>query len=577
MACCSEYQTECLRVVTIGYIKDFIGTDIQDSTNGSSKSISRTDDTYCPTYSELTGGTIIQTWSQDSTTPRYDRDGIVVNETCTGTGERYADNQLVNQKDFSMKYTRFNDLSISSSKTSNLDPCGESTTITTTYNYTRYTKSMNASCAVPTPASSSSNGACADLSWHTEIGSVSNCNSYTIGKNSSSDGEAPARCDYVSATTTFRSASKASNKIEICQKALTGDYTYATGRTRKQETGIDETHTTPTNIYGCNVNQTVSMTATGYYNLWREYAWVDSCGTVYPSKTTEKLSDADKNKSENAGSDSHTFRFNVDCCEGGYSEQKTLRVTYGSYSTAVTYNAICESCADDPSQCGEPPCCKIIGAASVGCSGQYQYKVVDCGEPETCGYIVVDGSREYDETNWADSSRITTEGRFTAEVYDNIPDGIINNYEDLKNDAKVEQAMAAGTMWMMPFSTGRTGTITGNGVSITVSLAVEDDDFWVHSPCVAAKLQWKAGLLPEPECLSHGCSWDCWEAADPCDDICRDQYYITGDTNMGTASYNVSSSGTSGNRLIIIYWYPEGGEETYKMCPSKRNMCYLPR
>jgi hypothetical protein len=56
---CSDFQTECLRVVTIGYLKSFIGNDVQDSSNSSPIYISSAyADTYCPTYSELTGGSI---------------------------------------------------------------------------------------------------------------------------------------------------------------------------------------------------------------------------------------------------------------------------------------------------------------------------------------------------------------------------------------------------------------------------------------------------------------------------------------------------------------------------------------
>lgn len=570
MACCSEYQTECLRVVTIGYIKSFIGSEIQNSNNGNPMTISRTDDTYCPTYSELTGGTIIQTWSQDSSTPRYDRDGIVVNETCTGTGQRYADNQLVNQKDFSMKYTRFNNLSISSSKTSGLSPCGESTTITTTYNYTRYTKSMNDSCAVPTPASSSSNGACADLSWHAEIGSVSNCNSYTIGKNGYK--EAPARCDHVSATTTFRSASKASNKIEICQNALTGGYDYYTGNSRKEMTGLTATYTTPTTIYGCNINQSVSMVGTGYYRIWREYAWIDNCNTVYDDKIERVYLDG---QTEGAGSDSYTFNFNVDCCEGGYNESKTLRVSYGSYSSAVTYNAICSSCADDPSQCGEPPCCKIIGYNAGYCSGYLDFEVKDCGYPDPddpkCKCAIVDGNHEKYQPATGfytdDSSHVNDEARFAVEIYKNATDAEmnINHSTDLPSRDPDE----------VLFSSGRTGTVG----PVTITFSDCGTSSWDHSQCVAAKLQYKAGVTnTQPACSGHSCDWGCYGSSQDCDYECyHGNEYVQGDPYLCTGRYTIGSNvGTGhGNRVIAVWWYPyDGGQgqANYRMCQSRVNL-----
>ena len=111
---------------------------MQNSSNGSTISITRTDDTYCPTYSELTGGTIIQTWKQ-GTTPNGDRDGITVNSTSLATSAAYAANQLVDQRDLGLKYTRYSGLTISLGKTS-FSECSDSTTVSYNHKYTRYTK-----------------------------------------------------------------------------------------------------------------------------------------------------------------------------------------------------------------------------------------------------------------------------------------------------------------------------------------------------------------------------------------------------------------------------------------------------
>lgn len=593
-------QNECYRVVTIGYLKNFIkdGNEslIKDS-NGNSVNILREDDTYCPTYSELTGGTIVQTWKQGSTSPRSDRDGIAVSSSAT-LGGSYADNQLVNQKDVTLKYTRFGTLSISANKTSGLSQCGESVALTTTYNYTRYTKAMS-NCPASTPitydtSSSSVNGPCSDLTWHTSFNglsnsgsSVSNCNTYTIGKNGAK--QAAARCDYVSATTTFRTSSKASSKLKMCQNALTGSYSEeVSGSSRKVYTELACTPSPSSRkVYGVfdstnctsTVNSGVTIAGMAYYDEYKTFAWKENvCGTVYWDDTEERK--VTSRGSESAGSTSHTFNFTNECCEGGKTVTKKLTLSYQGMSCNRTFTAITEDCSSEDC-CGEPPCCKIIGASSIGCSGQVQYKVVDCGEPETCSYIVVDGAKNYNKTSWNDSCRITSEGRFTAEVYDNIPSGIINSEDDLRNESKLEQAMNSGTMWMLPYSTGRTGSISSSGLTLSVDIDFKGDaDWWSHSPCVAAQLQWRAGLMTEPECVGHHCQWDCWIPGTsnyPCDSICQTQPYITGDTNLGYANYNVTSTGASGNRLIVIYWYPEGGEETYKMCPSRRNICYLPQ
>ena len=64
-------KTECYRVVTIQFLKTFCSGIVAPS---ETKGL-----TYCPTFKELTGGTIIQTWSA-GTTPNLDRNGIVVNK-----------------------------------------------------------------------------------------------------------------------------------------------------------------------------------------------------------------------------------------------------------------------------------------------------------------------------------------------------------------------------------------------------------------------------------------------------------------------------------------------------------------
>ena len=52
-----DKQTECLRIITIGYLKNFIGDLIKDS-NGNVVHINEdakpdfSNDSYCPTYSE---------------------------------------------------------------------------------------------------------------------------------------------------------------------------------------------------------------------------------------------------------------------------------------------------------------------------------------------------------------------------------------------------------------------------------------------------------------------------------------------------------------------------------------------
>lgn len=356
---CSDYQTECLKVVTIGYLKSFIGTLVQNSTNGSPISIQRTDDTYCPTYSELTGGTIIQTWSQGST-PKSDRDGITVSSTWAGGSSGYSANQLVDQRDLGLKYTRFRTLSISRSGSGEISECGGNATLTYTYNHTRYTKGMNNSCVTST-SSSSVNSPCNELSYHTTYGSVSNCTSYSIGKNGSFS--SATRTDSVYATTTFRGSTKTSNSVDIKQKALTGDYSKEKSRW-EVTTNVIATATSVTS-FDCPGGE-FSARGTRIYNVVGRFAWVDSCNVEY-SQTQDR--NIVTNQRQDLGSKTGTFS-SRNCCDGGYNETKTLTFSSGSYSASVNFSQNCTDCSSTPQCTGT---CEGVEYSI------YPDKQIDCG------------------------------------------------------------------------------------------------------------------------------------------------------------------------------------------------------
>lgn len=370
MACCQEYQTECLKVVNIGYLKSFISDFVQNSTNGSVIHITRTDDTYCPTYSELTGGTIIQTWIQGAT-PRSDRDGIVVSSRCTGTNANYASNQLVNQKDLSLKYTRFNTLSISRTDSGDISECGGSAELSYTYNYTRSTKSMNNSCSVST-SSENINGSCDELTYHATYGSVSECIDYSIGKNGTVSSS--TRTDSVYASTTFRGSTKNSASISIRQKALTGSYSTFVSHV-EVTTAVTATKTSSTS-FGCD-GGLYSADGTRYYNSTDTYSWDDSCGVNYPSVTSAKTS---SNLSSSLGSKSGVFS-SWDCCEGAHSDSATLTFTYDGKSGSASFSQSCEDCSSTTA-CTQPSCCEIKSSVPLlVCSGTVTFSSDTCGTP----------------------------------------------------------------------------------------------------------------------------------------------------------------------------------------------------
>ena len=360
---CSDYQTECLRVVTIGYLKGFIGSDVQNSTNGSPMSISDSYlNTYCPTYSELTGGTIIQTWSQGST-PRSDRDGITVNQTWAGGSSGYAANQLVDQRDLGLKYTRFNNLSISRTDNGgNISECGGSATLTYTYNHSRYTKGMNNSCVTST-SSSNVNSPCGEITYHATYGSVSNCTSYSIGKNGSFS--AASRTDNVYASTTFRGATKTSNSINIYQKPLTGSYSKEKSRW-ETTTGVTATATSQTS-FDCN-GGTYSARGTRHYNVVGRYAWVDSCNVEYSQTQDRNIS---TNQSQDLGVSSGTFK-SYDCCVTSHTETQRITFSRDGYSSPTfTFTQTCSDCSS--SDACKPKCDGVVYTLhpdkQVNCNG----------------------------------------------------------------------------------------------------------------------------------------------------------------------------------------------------------------
>jgi hypothetical protein len=387
MACCSEFQTECLKVVTIKYLNDFIGNNIKDA-NGNVKTAAG-DDTYCPTYSELTGGRLIPNWSQGSS-PFLDVDGIVV----TGS---YTSNQLVNQKDLQVKYTTLKTLTISRSGSGDLSACGADTTLGYTYNYDRHVKSMNSSSCSSSESTETVSGKCSELTYHTTYGTVTNCTSYHINKNgefSGSNNQIPSsparRCDTVYADVTFRGVYKKSNELSICQKKLTGQW--SSSRDSRDFTNFTvQGHPSNTTIYSCSM-QYVYLTGTATYTDW--YHWIDECGTNYynikSGVTTTEGCDSKycnvsgpssincsgtANFSFTSGSSSVVcadgyIGYNWDCCNGRKTATKTLTKSFGGKSGSVTWTWICNSC-DSCENCPQNHTCSDcanVNSSKWGCS-----------------------------------------------------------------------------------------------------------------------------------------------------------------------------------------------------------------
>ena len=145
-------QNECYRLITLGYLSGFTNQ-AGVTVNVSSLAAEKRVNTYCPTYGELTGGTLVPNWKQ-GTTPNGDTDGIVVSQKWYGDNTNYTSNQCVDQKDLSVKWTRLEAFTIAANPTSISGCSGETSIISYNHKYTRYTKEMNASCASATSSAS---------------------------------------------------------------------------------------------------------------------------------------------------------------------------------------------------------------------------------------------------------------------------------------------------------------------------------------------------------------------------------------------------------------------------------------
>jgi len=367
--------------VNIGYLKTFVGNLVQNSTNGSPITIVG-DDRYCPTYRELTNGSIIQNWQQGST-PHTDRDGIVVSTTCSNNGLAYAQNQNVDQRDLSLRYTRFNNLSITSSY-SGLSECGDSKPLTVNYKYTRTNKFMNSSCSV-TSTSTTEDSNCSELTWHATYGTA-NCTTYTIGKNGTIS--AASRSDNVYSDVTFRGTNHRSNTLTMQQNALSGDYTqhdsyyYVT-------TGSSVVPLTDTAFTTCeSVQYGAKMMLDKEH--WEIRYWKDSCDTEYPS--IKKAFDLGSGETVEYSSVTKTWT-EVPCPTESQNDRDTIEFTYEESGNVFSGSASFER------KCSQT-CCSEFSYRVASGMPEIISGISNCGSADTIPIVMEYQCINPKETSW---------------------------------------------------------------------------------------------------------------------------------------------------------------------------------
>ena len=335
MACCTG-QTKCNDTVTIGYLKSFIGSNIL-TTAGTVVNVStaRTDwrkDAYCPTYAELTGGTLIPNFVDGGTNKWASNvDGITINH-----GSSYSGNQVVKVEDLILTYTRYKSIAVSASSTS-LSECGGSTTLGRTFKLTKTIKAMN-DCNGGVPSTSSSEGSdtastttySSTQGWLTINGSTATAPKNGTVSSSTLTTEVKASVNYKGATYT-------STGVTVSQAALTGAYE-TTGTSTA--TGIDVTYTPTTRTFGCE-GGTYTVEAVGKY--YTRYKWKDSCGVVYNDVYN------DVQGSSNLQTKTGTFAA-VQCPIESSTSSSTASYSWSGITSNVTFtqncSQSCEECED---------------------------------------------------------------------------------------------------------------------------------------------------------------------------------------------------------------------------------------
>lgn len=336
MACCTG-QTKCNNIVTIGYLKNFIG-DLIQNTAGTVVHVnsSFTDNTYCPTYSQLTNGSILPKYVDGGTNKGASNiDGITVNGTYSNV------NELVKAEDLTLTFTRFKSITVSVSPTS-ISECGKNDiNLGYAFKLTKTTKAMDncttgAYTSASTEVSDTTNTTpgkdkitySADDIWVTISG-----NTASVPKNGrvSSD----TRSTTVKASVTYKGNTHDSTPVTISQNALTGGYTSLEG---KHATSITFTTITPSDKkLGCEGGRyTVSSTG----NYYTRYRWKDSCDLVYDDVYQ------DTPGSEALPAQTGVFSA-VTCPTETFSSAHTVYVTYSGITSSVTFTQNCSQQCDE--------------------------------------------------------------------------------------------------------------------------------------------------------------------------------------------------------------------------------------
>lgn len=309
------------QVITIGYLKEFVSGILDVS-------IAYDNNAYCPTYKELTDGSICKYYVSDSN-PTKTTNGIRI-PTCTidsNENDTYSSNQLVIRQDLELLYQQLQSVTVTPDKTSGVSCCGESVGLTTTAYFKLVTKKEGGTTTAETSTNATVTATYSEDKDYTSIASgklkfEKNSIAYQRGVTES----VAARSSKVTASYTYSGVTKTDDET-VTQN----------GNSAKAWSHISDTTTSiaisPTSMsFGsCESSQTYSVTR--YYDSY--YERYDQCGALLDTRTDKNNGVVTPSKAEKTGSFTvTTSKVSVATNTGAY-RTGTLTVTYDGKTDSI--------------------------------------------------------------------------------------------------------------------------------------------------------------------------------------------------------------------------------------------------
>lgn len=350
--CCVDFQTNCKKSITIGYLKTLINGVIPIHTEADPKFAN---DDYCPTYDELTNGILVAQYVDGGIDHWGDNvDGIIVEGS-------YSANSIVGKEDVIFCYTMFGEANLIVDKTE-FDACGDSTYLIVTCGFVKVTRRLSSDCEnIETTTYGGDTGLTKSFysteNWLTFSGMTAEA-----GKNGTVSSS--TRTTDVICTVENRGETYSSNTVTITQDGLTGAY---------ESVGTDildnfTARPSTTDTFGCEGGV---FSVDGKADVATRKNWIDECGVKYDdvyteSRRTEILQEENKFPE-------------IECPTEEYRATSSLTISYSGVSSSFTFTQDCkQNCCRETGYTCSPECGErvaIYDVDSCGGSGKFEIDV----------------------------------------------------------------------------------------------------------------------------------------------------------------------------------------------------------